>query len=496
MERQGANFKHCTRCGNKMPANDLFCMVCGTRVENSYATVEPQMVYTQNRNVVPKKKIKKGKIVLITVILLLIALVVAAFCVFFTSSAYDVSKKMKAQKYEKALDDYLDDVEDNFIQELILKATLNGYDDEIIEKFKSGKIDYDSALQALQTLEEMGFVGSSNRATEVTTIKENNAALEKGEQHYESGDYESAIKEYSKIGASSENYDVAQTKLNELYPKYIASVVEFAKSYNASKQYKEAIVYVNTAYDLLPAEVDKTELDNVKTESLAQYKAHILDEVTTLINANKFEDAIELLDEAITVDNNQEFISTKSTTEQKYVDYVTATAEAALKINDYSGALKIVQTALKILPSNSELTALEAKVIKETPTNLSDVVVIDSKGYSYKTDILTDSFGNNYGGYHAFHSRYGGAYVIYNMDQKYTEFTCSFVANKSARSDSIWSVAIYLDGKYECTLSDFTKTTGKKDIFVDVTNVTKLEIRCEGGIYDDANLAMVNATVK
>lgn len=463
---------------------------------NNAGYTAPQQVQSFNKPKKEKKPMSKGKkakIILITIAVALVALAITLAVTFFTSAAYGVSKSVKAESYSEALSDYNSDVKDNFIQELILGGILKGYDDKIVEQFKNGEIDYNSAVDALETLDKMGFDGSAEKVSEITNIKDADSALEKGDEYYESGDYENAIKEYSKIDEGNENYDAAQTKLNELYPKYISSIVEKAKSYNSAKNYEEAVAYVNTAYDILPEGVDTAELDKIKSESLASYKSDIMDQVTELINASQFEDALDLIDEAIAVDDNEDFQKTKTTTETKYVESITATVDKHLGNEDYISAKRVVDNALTVLPGNSSLKALQSKVEKATPTYLLD------KHKPYASSRFTEYINGEtitMGGVtytNGFTLNDGGS-AIFNLAGTYTtmNFTIGHVDNTTMR-DGV--VKIYCDGVLAKEITVGCEALPQR-ISLDITGVKQVKFEFPYVRYNEVGCGFGNVTVK
>ncbi len=434
-----------------------------------------------------KKRMSKGKKVAIIV-------GIVVFCIFSYAmtgfvNAYDVSESIKTENYSEAYSRYNTSMDDNIVGELILKNLLKGYDDEIVEMFNNGEIGYDSAVEALDALDWMGFKGSAEKISKIVDIKDADDVLEIADEYYENDDYENAIIEYSKIDESNEKYDAAQTKLNELYPKYIDSIVEKAKSYNSAKNYQEAVAYVNTAYDILPEGVDTTELDNVKSEILATYKSDIMDQVTELINASQFEDAFELIDEAIAVDDNEDFRNTKIATETKYVESVTATVDKHLSKEDFISAARTVSSALTVLPDNSSLKALQSKVEKATPTYLLDVCdPYASSGYKeYVNGELIKMGGTSYT--NAFSLSEG--YALFNIESNYStlSFTVGHCDGTEMRSTTI---KIYCDGilkeEIEMTAEDLPQK-----VTIDITGVNQLKI--ESSQYW-TNYGFANVTVK
>lgn len=463
---------------------------------NNAGYTAPQQVQSFNKPKKEKKPMSKGKkakIILITIAVALVALAITLAVTFFTSAAYGVSKSVKAESYSEALSDYNSDVKDNFIQELILGGILKGYDDKVVEQFKNGEIEYDSAVDALETLDKMGFDGSAEKVSEITSIKDADSALEKGDKYYESGDYENAIKEYSKITESNENYDAAQTKLNELYPKYISSIVEKAKSYNSAKNYEEAVAYVNTAYDILPEGVDTAELDKIKSESLASYKSDIMDQVTEMINASQFEDALDLIDEAIAVDDNEDFQKTKTTTETKYVESITATVNKHLGNEDYISAKRVVDNALTVLPGNSSLKSLQSKVEKATPTYLLDVCKpYASNSYKeYVNGELIKMGGNSYTNGFVFGSE-GNA--VFNVNSEYSNI--SFLLGHSDGTDMRGAtVKVYCDGVLKKEITMQAEDLPQK-VSIDITGVNQLKIEISHMSYYGCGYGFANVTVK
>lgn len=444
----------------------------------------PQQVENFNK---PKKRKKrmskwqKAKIILITTVVLVVALAIGLAAFVLTSPAYSVVKSLKEEKYSEALVCYNSDVKTNFIQNLLLKGMLTNGDDRIVEQFKNGEIDYVSATYVLETLEKMGFKGYAKKISELTSIRDADSAIEKGDEYYESGDFENAIKEYSKINESNENYDSIQTKLNELYPKYISSAAEKAKLYNSARNFEQAISYVNTAYALLPKGVDTSELDEMKSESLASYKSDILDQATELINASLFEDALSLIEEAIAVDNNEDFQKTKLTIESSYVEDVTGTVQKHLDKEDYISAARTVSKALTVLPGNSSLKALQTKVTKATPTYLLDVCPPYETSREYKEYVNGETVkigGTAYTNAFSLQCCSDENYALFNVDANYSILSFTVGHCDGTEMDST-TIKIYCDGVLK-TETPIAADAYPQKITVDITGVKQIKVECNG----------------
>lgn len=444
----------------------------------------------------PKKKMSKGKkakIIILSTLAGIVAIAIALAIMFFSSSAYSVYKDMNSENYESALNDYRSDVKDDFIQEALLDMLLDGRVSEVATKYENGEMGYDSAIAELNALDEMGFKDAKEKIEEITAANDAVNALEKADEYYENGDYENAISEYAKVPETDENYEEAQSKLEQVYADYISSTVASAKKYNASKDYEDAIKQINTAYNILPESVDTTELDTIKEESLTAYKSQITSEVDELMADEKYTEAFALVDEAIAFDDNEYFQDLKVTTENKYVATVTATVQGHLDNEDYVSATRVAENALTVLPDNDDLEELKKKVEDDTPTYLLDVC----KPYSsaaYTEFINGEIF--NMGGKeytNGFSLGFNGS-ALFNIDNKYTvlSFTFGHVDNTSMNNATI---KVYCDGIMKKEIEAKCDELPQK-IIIDITGVKQIKIVFTSGNYNPPVFGFGNVTVE
>lgn len=135
------------------------------------------------------------------------------------------------------------------------------------------------------------------------------------------------------------------------------------------------------------------------------------------------------------------------------------------------------------------------------PVGLHELYLIDSAYYEYRTGSFVDSFGNSYAGVHYFERLFQSnngtePHATYNLDCAYGEFKGSIVATPYTNTDKTYYIHIYTDDVLVYTFTGYTKTTGKVDFDIDVTNVEKLSI-CMGqenrGGATDCDVCIVNA---
>ena len=468
-----------------------------------------------------KKKGKKGKVIAITILVGVLALVIALAVMFFSSPAFGIYQDMDAENYTEALSDYHLEVEDNFIQELLLGVLLGDRANAIFADYDAGNTDYESAAAELSTLNKMGFEEAvekhkeimSNYAnttasqyesgelgydvamqilemlktdgcTDAPTLIEkitavNNAAdaLEKADEHYEDGDYENAILEYSKVPETDANYEEAQSKLTLVYADYINATVATASKYNASGDYKKAVQQINTAYDILPNTVDTSALDTAKEENFTAYKTQIANEVADLTNDSNYADAFGVIDEAISFDDNEYFRNLRTSTEEQYVSSVSATIQKHLDNEDYISAKRVVENALTVLPGNTGLKDLKKDVEDSTPTYLLDVCTpYEKSGYTaYVNGENKTMSGQGYTNGFSFSGyKYDSKYAIFNIGGQYTELSF-FIGHIDGEDMGYGKFKIYCDGVLS---KEFTVNPDDlpKKFTLDLTGVKQLKI--------------------
>lgn len=135
------------------------------------------------------------------------------------------------------------------------------------------------------------------------------------------------------------------------------------------------------------------------------------------------------------------------------------------------------------------------------PVELHEVYLIDSDLYTYKPGSFTDAFGNTYAGVYYFERLFQSnngrePHATYNLNADYSEFSGSVVAAPHTNTKKSYYIHIYADDVLVHTVSNYTKTTGRIDFKLDVTNIEKLSI-CVGqetrGGDTNCDICIVNA---
>ena len=492
--------KYCSKCGAMLSDNTKFCSKCGNsivnteNIQNTHHYVQTQQAYSYSpvavqQNTIPqeptapkkkeKKKMSVGKkilIIFIVILTLIIALVGTFVALYFTGPAYSAYKSMDNQKYSEALTIYKYDISEDFLQNTFLKIALGGYEQTIVDKYNNGELDYNSVIEGLNALNTMNICDTAKSIEAVNNTENTNKALESGEEYYSSGNYADAIKEYSTITSDNENYESAQAKLNEIYPKYISFVDENVNSYISSKKYQEALNLLNTAETLIPDSVDTSSLTKLKEDCLLNYTSDVTNSVTNLLNLGEYTEALTSINNAIEVYDNEEFKKLKTTVEMKYVESVTTEVNSHLENEDYITAARVVNNSLTVLPDNTQLQELKKKVESETPTYLLN----ECKAYAvdeYEEFINGETFNMGGDSYtNGFTLEYDG-YANFNLDSKYKKINL-LIGHVDEAGTSNCTIKIYCDNilKYE---EKYNSDALPKKISLDITGVNSIKFELD-----------------
>lgn len=497
----------CKNCGASVKNNQKFCPVCGAtvnplpqptatvqeRIQPNAAPVSP--VGTPQKAKKQKKGIsKKTKaiIILCSIAAVILSVAIAGSVLFFTGSAYEVYSQMKDGDYEDAADTYVSDVEDNFLQKAFSKAMLKNYPERILNDYQNAKLDFDQAIEALDALSKMGY-DTESAADIITKSNASKKAFELANEYYEDGDFENAIREFSKIPNDSEKYDEAQSQLTELYSKYTQAILDSASNSANSGNFKDAVSLIETALELVPAGSENAnKLNSAAAQYTEKYKEQVLAEASEMINGGKYIEAIALLDDAITYNENDDFKNMRATAEKKYVETVTASVNDYLAKEDYISASRTVNDAVSKLPSSAELKALQKNVQDATPTYLLDVCKPYQTSPSYEEYINGEKL---YMGGTAFTNGFAldtdwndSNYAIFNLESNYTQLSF-YTGHVDNTYNGNGKIKIYLDGVLAKEIEANDQALPQK-IVLDITGVKQLkfEVTYAGGYYGFGNV--------
>ena len=549
---------YCAKCGKQIPDNAVFCDNCGADQRQKAAV---QSSHTHQRAEKPPKQRKnlsgkaKAVISICVVLAIIIGLVAAGLSIYFNSPAREVMEQLDKGKYDKALKIYQNDVSDSTIHNALFKYLL---DDELSDKLKAyteGTLKYEEALPYLYAVVNMeviddagsrladaisgrceaiinaysggtlsfeaaeeelcfteeyesliGITAVTEKHNELIALNKSKENFESGERYFTSGDYEDAIEYFGRVSENSAYYEQAQTMIASAISQYRAEMLDNARSRVQAGDYVGAIALLETALDVISEDAEITAaIDAYRSEYFATVKNDALTRSTNLSADGDFVEAMDILRNALDiVGDDAELQRAYDSCVSSYVEHVAYEVNAILD-EDWNAAHELIAEALNNLPSNGQLIELNQEIMRVQPIELNALTVVDSNGLAFAEgfDGIADSYGNIYYDYTPYlwaqdlDNERHPLYVMYNLSKNYTYFSCTIAPCTEWGSTIKTRVVIYLDDE-KVFEKQMMKTTAPFKVELDVTDSTLLKIYFleMEATYGRAGIIIANGIVK
>ena len=128
-------------------------------------------------------------------------------------------------------------------------------------------------------------------------------------------------------------------------------------------------------------------------------------------------------------------------------------------------------------------------------SELSDMVVIDSKACRVSDRLLVDVFGNVHNGWTRLTCGDKG-YVLFNLDKKYLTLSGSIVTTDRTGSDAVMDIEFFLDDNPVYSSNGVTRTSSAIDFTLDVSNASVLKITTSRTSGFDSEIYVVDGVLK
>lgn len=320
-------------------------------------------------------------------------------------------------------------------------------------------------------------------------------AFSNGEQYFNEGKYDSAIKSYEQVAEGSPNYETAQERIRQANEKYKNKILDDITEYTQKSEYKNAISVLEEAIEKMPDDPDlKSKLEEI-TKARCDY---ILEEANQMVLNDDYIGAIDF------ITKKEQCADIYPEVAEKLEEYISAYvkkeiefADGMVEDGDYDGAIEELGKALTTLPSNEEITKKKKDIEDSKPVPLSDIKITNMFNFfdlrNNDNDIIEDTIGNIYNTKNLFalewaryfaHQNNGymgnnvdggnGVAEIYNGKQYKKISGTVAVANESEDSKAIFE--IYIDDKLKYS-EDISRKTVPFTIDLDVSNSNWIKIQ-------------------
>lgn len=265
----------------------------------------------------------------------------------------------------------------------------------------------------------------------------------------------------------------------------VATLSEYFDEVDKDMEYEKAL---KTAYDQYKEATNEIEnltsqLENQQIEIDQQNSKEeiekIIQSATEYGNNSDFVQALTLLNSISNKTTKIETLMNNYT--KKYENQIIAEANEYINKEEYEEAINIITDALKLIPNDSVLKQKIEDIQNSKPQNLLNAVIpYETHGYTEKTaDGYMKMGGEKY--YNGFQLGKGlvPSFAIFNLNSKYMQVT-GFIGHIDESGDANKTVTIYTDGILIETIN-INYQDLPKEFVIDVTGVNQLKFERSDG---------------
>lgn len=401
-------------------------------------------------------------------------------------------------EYSTVIDE-LDAIEKMEIEEVNVKlADIRSFTEELNTSrtcFTAGE-DFFAAGEYVRALEmykqviksDNNYDAAKSRITECTS-KYKQSALQEAAKYAEDNSYSNAITVLnSALEVIPGDSELTSQKL--LYEKnnidqIKAGTLQEAESYAANKDYENAM----SVLDKFSVDYGSdSEVSVKRNEYQEAYVESVLEKVDS---TDDYSEKIKYLQDGLSVVKDNNRLSNRLTAVTKdYAEKICEKADALVTEKKYDDAINVIDEALKTVPDNATLVSKKEEIENKMPKKF----LYECKPYessSYEEFINGRTFAMASEDYtDGFKIKYNNGYGLWNINSKYThlEFDVGHIDGTYMKNAV---VEIYLDGVLYKSIE--IKADGlPQHISLDLTDVKQLKIKMTGGSYDDVHVGVGN----
>ncbi|MBU5592630.1 zinc-ribbon domain-containing protein [Clostridium sp. MSJ-4] len=273
----------CPKCGSENSDESLFCNKCGAKLETTNVdNIDSNEMKNdiadneKNHKKVFKDKIKfhinKKNVILSCSVLVIIIFVVSGI-IYFNNPISKYKSDIRNNKQTEAARLYNDKIKGNSDNENKINSFLKSELLDIVNSFKNEEIDFNKAKDRIDTIKSTGLISIdvNNAIDNVNNLNNSRIAFKKADEFLKNNNLINAIKEYKNVISDDKNYEKAKEQINNNEKKYKEQVLKSAEEFANKKDYDEAVEILSEAIVVFSNDADLTSKNEIY-EKLQQEK--------------------------------------------------------------------------------------------------------------------------------------------------------------------------------------------------------------------------------
>lgn len=447
----------------------------------------------------PKGKKKRAALAVVVGVVLIAFGITAVF--FFSKLMDPVSKFQEAvsgNDFIKAAQLYQDKLRSGSGDQLAEAAAFAlDYAKEAKESYIRGEAEYEAVLSQLQEMGKIGILSKDELdpiMEELNEMRVSRAAYENAQSEIKAGNYKDAIDNLHKVIQADLKYTEAQKELATAIKGYKDALFASLSVFHADKQYKEAIAALKEGLLVVPDDADIQ-------AKIADYEKKIRDELSLAIDEiirDAKSGAYESSDYASALTdlraaqkqypNREEIKDAIREMEESYVAKELGEAEKLANESRYEEAVNLLGEALKLTPDQNSIKEAIKNYKAKYPMLLQQMVYFTGSNLTNDGQEM-DNLQNMQTNIVAVDDYYGNFDNSYKLNGKYKRMTGCLYQPFEERSSRYKKVlAIYGDGRLLFS-SEMGAGIEPANFDLDLAGVELLEIKLND--EGQANLANV-----
>ena len=355
--------KLCSECGKKLKDSAEFCYNCGAPCDNGddLDYMKRRADYRRESLKTAKKNKSRALIFNIWSVFMILLVLALMFAVWYLPSRRAYMDVMQGNT-EEARTLFHEKVEDNTLQRFIIRMMVPRGAASIVSAYDKKDLTYSDAVDRLKTLAEFEepLNNASKEAEKLETLHTSAEAARLGAQYESEGDTLNALLAYRLVSEKDSNYDTASQKIAELEGQYKSQVITEAGSPTTEQEFLKAEALLQNALEVIPGDVKlQDQLTTIRQSFAGNVKSQAMSKATDYISKGFYKQAIDLLDQALTYNEEDlELKTLKETAIRNYEDFVRSQVSVYLGNNDKKGAKALLKRAKADMPDSTVVKQL------------------------------------------------------------------------------------------------------------------------------------------